>query len=84
MNFEKIEISSNQIESESESYIKTHVAWGNGLINWYCLIRRSLNIALKIENEMMEVSVSGFFSSSRRFDYQTRLYNGSSRSFISS
>ncbi len=28
---------------------------------------------------MMEVSVSGFFSSSRRFDYQTHLYNGSSR-----
>ena len=49
MNFEKFEILSNQIESESESYIKTHVAWGNGLINWYCLIRRSLNIALKIE-----------------------------------
>ncbi len=65
-------------------YKKTHVAWGHGLINWYCLIRRSLNIALKIGNEMMEVSVSGFFSSSRRFDYQTRLYNGSSWSFISS
>ncbi len=80
MNFEKFEILSNQIESESESYIKTHVAWGNGLINWDCLIRRSLNIALKIENEMIEVSVSGFFLSSRRFDYQTHLYNGSSRS----
>ena len=28
---------------------KTHVAWGHGLINWYCLIRRSLNVALKLK-----------------------------------